>query len=67
MNGSLAKGALVTLATVAELVFGFLTGLLLLSLVPGDGVHANVLGALVLAAVTGGAFFAARTYRIRHA
>lgn len=60
-----AGGFLVTLALVAELVFGFLTGLFLLSLVPGDGVHANALGALVLAVLTGAAFLAARSYRTR--
>jgi hypothetical protein len=40
--------ALLSLAIVAELVFGFLTGLLILGLVPADGVDFNVVGSLVL-------------------
>lgn len=38
----------VSVAIIVELVFGFLTGLLILGLVPADGVDFNVLGSLVL-------------------
>ncbi len=65
MTGSPAKAAFATLATVVELVFGVLTGILLLSLVPGDEVHTNVVGALVLATLTGAVYAVASVYRRR--
>lgn len=45
----LAREAVLAVAIVAELVLGFLTGLLVLGLVPADGVDFNVLGSVVLA------------------
>lgn len=40
-----------------ELVFGVLSGILLIGLIPGDGLDFNVLGSLVVLAVTGGLYF----------
>lgn len=51
------------LAITLELVFGFLTGLLILGLAPRDGVDFNVLGSLVLAVPCGALYLVARRYR----
>lgn len=45
----IVKETKLSVAIVAEVVFGFLTALLILGLVPADGVDFNVLGSLVLA------------------
>jgi hypothetical protein len=50
-------------AIIVQLVFGFLAGLLLLGLVPGDSVNFNVIGSLIMAVPCTGAFLAATWYR----
>jgi hypothetical protein len=50
---------------VVELVSGFLALLLLLGLIPGDGVDFNVLGSLVLFVPCALIYFGASRYRKR--
>lgn len=59
-------GALLWAATAGQLVFGFLTALLVVGLIPADGVDFNVLGSLVLCAVTGPATWVCWAYRRSH-
>lgn len=65
-SGPLNEAAQFSLIAV-ELVSGFLAALLLLGLVPGDGVNFNVLGSLVLSVPCVAVFIAANWYRRRSA
>lgn len=65
-SGPLNEAAQYALIAV-ELVSGVLAGLLLLGLVPGDGVNFNVLGSLVLFVPCALVFLAASRYRKRNA
>lgn len=65
-SGPLNEAAQFSLIAV-ELVSGFLAALLLLGLVPGDGVNFNVLGSLVLSVPCAAVFIAANWYRRRSA
>ena len=49
-------------AIALELVFGFLTALLILGLVPQDGVDFNVVGSLVLTVPCAAVYWAAHRY-----
>lgn len=53
-------------ATAGQLVFGVLTGILVLGLVPADGVDFNVVGSLLLCVVTGPAALGCWLYRRAH-
>lgn len=46
---TILKEAKLWLAILVELAFGFLTGLLILGLIPNDGVDFNVIGSVLLA------------------
>lgn len=59
---TLIREAKLSLAIVLELVFGFLTGLLILGLVPQDGLDFNVLGSLVLTAPCAVVYHVSRRY-----
>lgn len=63
MKTTLAREAKIYLAIALELIFGFLTGLLILGLVPADGVDFNVVGSLVLAVPCAAVYWAAHRYR----
>lgn len=65
-SGPLREAARLALIAV-ELVSGFLAALLLLGLIPGDGVNFNVLGSLVLFVPCALVFLAASRYRKRNA
>lgn len=49
-------------AIAAELTLGFIIGLLLLGLIPGDRMNFNVLGSVVMAAVLAGPYYLAHRY-----
>lgn len=53
-------------ATAGQLVFGVLTGILILGLIPQDKVDFNVLGSLVICVVTGVATGACWLFRRSH-
>lgn len=50
-------------AIVVQLVTGFIAGIMLLGLIPGDSINVNTVGALVGAAVFGAACYLASRYR----
>lgn len=51
---TLAREAQIYVLTAVQLIFGFVAGLLLLGLIPGDRVNFNVIGSLVLMIPTAG-------------
>jgi hypothetical protein len=53
-------------ATAGQLVFGVLTGILVLGLIPGDKVGFNVIGSLVLCVITGAAALGCWAFRRAH-
>lgn len=65
-SGPLNEAAQFSLIAV-ELASGFLAALLLLGLVPGDGVNFNVLGSMILFVPCAVVFVAVNRYRKRHA
>lgn len=50
-------------AIAVELTTGFIAGIMLLGLIPDDGIEVNTVGALVTAAVFGSVAYLADRYR----
>lgn len=51
------------LAIVVQVMAGLLGGIMVLGLIPGDGIDVDTTGALVIAALSALAYLGARTYR----
>lgn len=66
MIEKLIAEAKLDLAIVVDMVLGFVTGLLIIGLVPEDKVNFNVLGSVVLCLVCGAPYWVAHQYVKAH-